>query len=280
MRDIETAEAPAHTVNEEHHDTPDNGESSNEKVGEARVFLIRGDKKFVRGLGFHAPAGKRVQALRVTFGKKKSTSISLQKTDFFVQYRRAVKLLADFFKVPPDDALRKQMEQTVGDFMDYYGLTTQTRLLQHKYGTALIDNVAVQLDHKPQSFEARQSKAEDNSAADADAKLRRRDPMWADGRVRGITFRPRTGVQGTAIHVRPQRGKAKTFSLERTSFSVQYKRAINCMADAIALAEDDPVRAQMLASGPAFLKHYKLATVAITIPDAVVMPESDETEPS
>lgn len=122
-------------------------------MGEAarvpEIFLP--NTKLVVGLGYRPRSNKRPACLRVVFvnGKKgkggevrrkeKSTVLTLENKNFLEQYRRAVKLLADFKGVPIDDPVRDAMEATSAEFLRHYGLTTKTVTVTVTYEQVVVD---------------------------------------------------------------------------------------------------------------------------------------------
>jgi len=94
--------------------------------------------------------------------------------------------------------------------------------------------------------------------------------MLTNGLVRGVTYRsPRNG-QPALMQVRLWRGKGFNLRLENVSFAQQYGKAVDAVANSLGMAANDPTRVRMLEAGQAFLKHYRLVTAAVTIPDVVV----------
>lgn len=235
-----------------------------EVADDERVFNSRGGNRLVRNIHFHKSAGSRPHALRVQFTKSKATSLTLKNTDFFVQYRRAVDLMADFLEIERHAPVRDQMQATAAAFLDHYGLHAVDVTVGKGDTAKTIQNV-VRL-------------AEDD-AEPAAAPQRIISPatlIASDGRVRAITFKRRTRVHPARIQVRLTRGRQPSFSLENTSFSEQYRKAVTHLADALHLPPDDPLRRSMEQSGPAFLDHYALVTGPLNIPDAVVNLEPRE----
>ena len=230
---------------------------------ESKVFIMRGNRKLVRHLGFSKAAGERPNSLRISVGSKQGTALTLKNKSFAGQYDRAIETIAKHHGIPDGHPIRKAMEATAQDYLAHYNLRTQTFKFERHGDLRIIDDVAFPID-----------------AEGAEADLERPSGQFAptppqamlpDGLVRGVTFRPAAGDQVAHIHVRRWRGKAVSLNLENASFAVQYEKAVQAMADSLGLAHDDPNRTLMLQSGPAFLQHYGLTTAPVTIPDVVVI---------
>lgn len=235
---------------------------------ESKVFIIHGDRKLVRLLGFHKAAGERPNSLRVTVGAKHGTALTLKNKSFAAQYRRAIKIIAEHHGIAEGDPIREAMEATAHDFLAHYNLRTQAFKFERHGDVRVIEDVAFPIDAEGADARLEPSGRHSGSAPP--------QPMLPDGLVRGVTFGPATGCQAAHIHVRRWRGKALTFSLKNTSFATQYEKAVRAMADSLGLTHDDPRQALMLQSGPAFLQHYGLTTVSVTIPDVVVIMRQPE----
>jgi hypothetical protein len=235
---------------------------------ESKVFIMRGNRKLVRHLGFSKAAGERPNSLRISVGSKHGTALTLKNKSFAGQYRRAVEAIAKHHGIPDGHPIRKAMEATSQDYLAYYSLRTQPFKFERQGDLRIIDDVAFPVE--AEGAEARMEPPGGQSGPTAP------QPMLLNGLVRGVTFRPAAGDHAAHIHVRRWRGKAFSLSLENVSFAVQYEKAVRAMADSLGLANDDPSRTLMLQSGPAFLQHYGLTTAPVTIPDVVVIVQQPE----
>lgn len=247
--------------------TPENDADGSSETGsdlESKVFVMRGDKKLVRHLSFAKAAGKRPNTLRVAIGSAHDTALTLKNASFSTQYRRAIAIVADFHGIPENDPIREKMEETAAAFLEHYNLHTQPFKFERQGILRSIEDAAFPNDT---NLEA--------GAGDR-ASLKTPKAMTPDGLVRGVTYRSARSGQPALIHVRLWRGKGFSLSLENTSFAKQYAKAVAAVADSLGLTHDDPLRTQMQASGQAFLKHYRLATVAVTIPDVVVVQDPNQ----
>lgn len=226
---------------------------------ESKIFQIRGDKKLVRHLAFAKAAGKRPNTLRVVIGSTHGTSLTLKNSSFARQYRRAIDKIADSYAVPEGDPLRAEMEKTAGDFLAYYNLRTQPFRFAHQGEFVELDDVAFPSDAGIAETVAKSAPTRKAPTA-----------MQTNGLVRGVTFRSARSGQPALIQVNLWRGKGLRLSLENASFAMQYTKAVEAVADSLGMAPEDPMRAQLRETGQAFLKHYRLSTAAVTIPDVVV----------
>jgi len=234
----------------------------------SKVFIVRGDKKLVRHLSFAKAAGERPNAIRVSVGSKNGTALTLKNASFSRQYQRAIDTIATFYEIPEGDPLRKEMESTAGDFLAHYNLRTEPLKFERQGELKSIGDVAF-----PNDAEG----AEEHSTPSSSPPVQNGpSAMIASGLVRGITYRsPRNG-QPALLQVRLWRGKGFSLSLENASFAQQYAKAVEAVAASLGIAANDPTRVQMLESGQAFLKHYRLVTAAVTIPDVVVFQNPDQ----
>lgn len=235
---------------------------------ESKVFIMRGNKKLVRHLSFSKEAGDRPNSLRISFGSKQGTVLTLKNKSFSAQYNRAVRHIAEHHGIPERHPIRNAMEATAPDYLAYYHLRTQTFRFERHGDLRTIDDVAFPIEYGGAETHFKRSGGR--------SSITPPPPMLPDGLVRGVTFRPATGDQAKHIHVRRWRGNALTLSLENTSFAVQYEKATRAMADSLGLAKDDPSRTLMAESGEAFLQHYGLTAVSVTIPDVVVNVQQPE----
>jgi hypothetical protein len=144
-----------------------------------------------------------------------------------------------------------------------------------------VEHVAIEVGRADPSVYADQNEQpEGDSPNAASAQQRHYSTYMVNGRVRGVTFRPRSGDKPAHIHVRPWRAKTASFSLENTSFSAQYARAIAVMVQSLALEPGDPLRIAMEHSGPAFLQYFNLTTQPISIPDVAVVADAHDHPPT
>lgn len=235
---------------------------------ESKVFVTRGKRKLVRHLGFSKAAGERPNSLRISVGSKQGTALTLKNKSFAGQYHRAIEKIANHHGIPEGHPIRNVMEATAQDYLAQYNLRTQTFKFERHGDLRIIDDVAFPVD--AEGAEALREPSGDQSRSAPP------QGMLPDGLVRGVTFRPAAGDRPAHIHVRRWRGKALFLSLENTSFAMQYEKAVRAMADSLGLPHDDPSRPLMHQSGPAFLQHYGLTTVTVTIPDVVVVAQQAE----
>lgn len=232
---------------------------SDESDLESKVFIDRDGKKLIRHLSFAKAAGKRPNSLRVLVGSTHGTALTLKNASFAIQYRRAVDLIAGFHGIPADDPLRREMEETAPAFLEHFHLHTQPFKFERNRVLVSIDDVAFP------------DETSSETGAGASPALKAPEAMTSNGLVRGITYRSAKQDAPAFIHVRLWRGKGFTLALENASFAKQYAKAVDAVANSRGLALDDPLRTRMHESGQAFLDHYRLATVAVTIPDVVVV---------
>lgn len=228
----------------------------------SKVFIVRGDKKLVRHLSFAKAAGERPNSIRVSVGSKNGTALTLKNASFSRQYRRAIDKIATFYEIPEADPLRKEMESTASDFLAHYNLRTEPFKFERQGELKSIGDVAF-----PNDAEGTERPSPPSCSPSA-----RKGPsaMLVNGLVRGITYRsPRNG-QPALMQVRLWRGKGFNLTLENASFAQQYAKAVDAVANSLGMAANDPARINMLETGHAFLKHYRLVTAAVTIPDVVV----------
>ena len=234
----------------------------------SKVFIVRGDMKLVRHLSFAKAAGQRPNSIRVSVGSKNGTALTLKNASFSRQYQRAIDKIATFYGIPEGDPLRKQMESTAGNFLAYYNLHTEPFKFERQGELKSIGDVAF-----PNDAEG----AEEPPMPSSGPSVRTGpSAMLASGLVRGITYRsPRNG-QPALMQVRLWRGKGFNLSLENASFAQQYAKAVDAVANSLGMAANDPTRIHMLEAGQAFLKHYRLVTAAVTIPDVVFSQNPDQ----
>jgi hypothetical protein len=235
---------------------------------ESKVFIMRGNRKLVRHLGFSKAAGERPNSLRISVGSKQGTALTLKNKSFAGQYHRAIEKIAKHYGIPEGHPIRNAMEATAPNYLAHYNLRTQTFKFERHGDLHIVDDAAFPID-----AEGTEALLEPSGGHSGSAPPK---AMLPDGLVRGVTFRPAAGDQAAHIHVRRWRGKALCFSLENASFAVQYEKAVQAMADSLGLPHDDPSRALMHQSGPAFLQHYGLRTAPVTIPDVVVIVQQAE----
>lgn len=247
----------------------------------ARIFTLRGERKLVSYIVYHRKSGPRPQSLRIQIGQTKSTSITLKNKDFYLQYQKAINVLADFHSIPASSVIRKEMAATASDFLAVYGLQTRTVTVAHGKRSRIVENVAVEVGPIDPAFYAEQNEqSKGDSPGAVRAQKRHHGTYMVEGRVRGVTYRPRSGEKAAHIHVRPWRAKTASFSLENTSFSAQYARAIAVMVQSLALEAGDPIRIAMEQSGPAFLQYYNLNTQPVSIPDVAVVADAHDQPPT
>lgn len=240
-----------------------------------RVFTLRGERKLVSYIVYHKESGPRPQALRIQIGQTKRTSITLKNKNFYLQYQKAIDLIADFHSIPASSDIRKEMAATASDFLAVYGLETRTLTVAHGKRSRIVEHVAIEVGPADPAVYADQNEQPvGDSLAAASAQQRHHGTYMMNGRVRGVTFRPRSGDKPAHIHVRPWRAKTASFSLENTSFSAQYARAIAVMVQSLALEPGDPLRVAMEQSGPAFLEYCNLTTQPVSIPDVAVVADA------
>lgn len=243
----------------------------------ARIFTLRGERKLVSYIVYHKKSGHRPQALRIQIGQTKRTSITLKNKNFYLQYQKAIDLIADFHSIPASSDLRREMAATASDFLAVYGLETRTMTVAHGKRSRIVEHVAIEVDPVDPAIYADESEQpRDDSTTAASAQQRHFGTYMVNGRVRGVTFRPRSGDKPAHIHVRPWRAKTASFSLENTSFSAQYARAIAVMVQSLALEPGDPIRVAMEQSGPAFLEYFNLNTQPLSIPDVAVVADAHD----
>lgn len=236
---------------------------------ESKIFIMRGNRKLVRHLGFSKAAGERPNSLRISVGPKQGTVLTLKNKSFSVQYHRAIEMIAKHHGIPGGHPVREAMEATAQDYLAHYNLRTQTFHFERHGVLRIIDDAVFPIDGDGAAPRLKPPAGQASTKTTPQAIL-------PNGLVRGVTFRPAAGDQAVSIHVRRWRGKALSLSLENASFAVQYEKAAQAMADSLGLAHDDPSRALMLQSGPAFLQHYGLTTAPVTIPDVVVIVQQPE----
>lgn len=246
---------------------PTNDENSADIEIESRVFVMRGDKKLVRHLAFAKAAGQRPNTLRVTVGSAHGTALTLKNSSFSRQYRRAIDMIADFYAIALDDPIRDEMEKTGPAFLEHYGLRTLPFQFQ-KHGELKVINDAILPIEDGDTRKA--------ETPTAKAKLGAPKALLPHGLVRGVTFRPARGADPASLHVRLWRGKGFSLSLENVSFAKQYAKAVDSVADSLGIAVADPLRNRLHETGQAFLEHYELTTVVVTIPDVVVLKNPDK----
>lgn len=234
---------------------------------ESKVFVMRGDKKLVRHLAFAKAAGQRPNTLRVSVGSAHGTALTLKNASFARQYRRAIDMIADFHAIAQDDPIRDEMEKTGPAFLEHYGLRTLPFQFQKQGELKAIEDAAFPIDD---------GDAEKSKPPNGKSKLGAPKALLPHGLVRGVTFRPARGADPALIHVRLWRGKGFSLSLENVSFAKQYAKAIDAVADSLGIAAGDPLRNRLHQTGQAFLEHYALTTVVVTIPDVVVMKNPDK----
>lgn len=234
---------------------------------ESKVFVMRGDKKLVRHLAFAKAAGQRPNTLRVSVGSAHGTALTLKNASFSRQYRRAVDMIADFHAIAQDDPLRDEMENTGPAFLEHYGLRTLPFKFQKQGELKTIEDAA---------FPINDSSTEGPKTPSDKSTLGAPKALLPHGLVRGITYRPAQGAAPAVIHVRLWRGKGFSLSLENVSFANQYAKAVDAVADSLGIAVADPLRNRLHETGQAFLEHYELTTVVVTIPDVVVSKSPDK----
>lgn len=230
---------------------------------ESKIFIMRGDKKLVRHITFAKAAGFRPNSLRVMIGGAVDTALTLKNTSFAFQYSRAVDKVATFYSIPVGDQLRVEMEKTAREFLAYYNLHTQPAKFEQHGDFRVIEDVAT-----PGSVEGQEVP---HMASGGLPVAMPPSAMLANGLVRGVTYRSAKKDQPPLLHVRLWRGRGLSLSLENVSFSKQYAKAVDAVADSLGIAQDDPQRTQMRETRQAFLKHYSLTTASVTIPDVVVV---------
>lgn len=247
----------------------------------ARIFTVRGERKLVSYIVYRRKSGPRPQALRIQIGQTKSTSITLKNKDFYLQYQKAIDLIADFHSIPASSDIRKEMAATASDFLVVYGLETRTIKVAHGKRSRIVENAAIEVGPVDPAFYTDPNEQPEGDSSDAaSAQQRHHGTYMVDGRVRGVTYRSRSGDRPAHIHVRPWRAKTASFSLENTSFSAQYARAIAVMVKSLALESGDPIRVAMEQSGQAFLQHYNLNTQPVSIPDVAVVADANDQPPT
>jgi len=235
---------------------------------ESKVFIMRGNRKLVRHLGFAKAAGRRPNSLRISVGSKQDTALTLKNKSFAAQYLRAIETIAEHHGIPEGHPIRKAMKETANDYLAHYKLRTQPFKFERHGDLRIIDDVAFPIDGEGADVHMGSSGGQSGTTAP--------QAMLPNGLVRGVTFRPAAGDLPAHIHVRRWRRTALTLSLENTSFAVQYEKAVRAMADSLGLAQDDPSRTLMLQSGQVFLQQYGLTTVSVTIPDVVIIVQQPE----
>jgi len=247
----------------------------------ARIFTLRGERKLVSYIVYHKKSGPRPQALRIQIGQTKRTSITLKNKNFYLQYQKAIDLIADFHSIPASSDIRREMAATASDFLAVYGLETRTVTVAHGKRSRIVENAAIEVGPvDPAVYAGQNEQPESYSPGAASARQRHYGTYMVNGRVRGVTYRPRSGDKPAHIHVRPWRAKTASFSLENTSFSAQYARAIAVMVQSLALAPGDRIRVAMEQSGPAFLQYYNLNTQPVSIPDVAVVADAHDQPPT
>lgn len=234
----------------------------------SKVFILRGDKKLVRHLSFAKAAGERPNSIRVLVGSKNGTALTLKNASFSRQYQRAIDKIATFYEIPEDDPLRKEMESTAGDFLAHYNLRTEPFKFERQGELKSIADVAFPNDPEGAETPSTPSSSLPGSIGPS--------AMLANGLVRGITYRSARNGHPALMQVRPWRGKGFNLSLENASFAQQYAKAVDAVANSLGMEANDPTRVLMLEAGQAFLKHYRLVTAAVTIPDVVVSQTPDK----